>query len=66
MLVLSCNVGDRIIVGDDPETAIVVTIVMNEGKRKVGLNAPRDVPIYREKVAPHELIDALAVKYRWK
>lgn len=66
MLVLSCAVGDRIVVGDDPDTAIVVTVVLNEGRRKIGIDAPRSVPVYREKVAPPGLIDALATKYKWK
>lgn len=66
MLMLSCSVGDRIIVGDDPETAIVITVVMSEGKRKVGIDAPRSVPVYREKVAPPGLMAALDAKYRRK
>jgi carbon storage regulator len=47
MLVLTRKIGEQIRVGDD----IVVTLVRIQGdKVRVGIDAPRDVPIHREEV----------------
>ncbi len=47
MLVLTRKVGEQIRVGDD----IVVTLVRIQGdKVRLGIDAPRDVPIHREEV----------------
>lgn len=47
MLVLTRRAGERIFVGGD----IIITIVdMAPGKVRVGIDAPKDVPIYREEV----------------
>lgn len=49
MLVLSRKLGERIYVGED----IIITIVdVDRGKVRVGIQAPRDVPIYREELLP--------------
>ena len=48
MLILTRNVSQRIKVGED----IWVTLVSyRDGKAKIGIEAPRDVPVHREEVA---------------
>lgn len=47
MLVLSRKLGEKIHIGDN----ICITIVdIDRGKIRVGIEAPRDVPIYREEL----------------
>lgn len=49
MLVLSRKPGERIVIGDN----IVVTIVKAEGNQiRVGVEAPADVSVFREEIAP--------------
>lgn len=49
MLVISRKLGQRFVIGKD----IVVTIVeIDRGKVRVGVTAPRDVPVYREELLP--------------
>jgi carbon storage regulator len=47
MLVLSRNLGERIYIGDD----ITVTVVqIDRGKVRLGIVAPKEVPVHREEV----------------
>jgi carbon storage regulator len=47
MLVLSRNIGDRIVIGQQ----IVVTVIGVRGRHvRLGLEAPEDVGIWREEV----------------
>lgn len=49
MLTLSRRIGEKIHIGDN----IVITIVGSDrGKIRVGIEAPREVPIYREELLP--------------
>ena len=49
MLVLSRKIGERIVIGEN----IVITVVdIDRGKIRLGIEAPRDVPIYREELLP--------------
>ncbi len=51
MLVLTRKVGDRIWIGDD----ICVTVVsVNRGKVRVGIEAPRTVPVRRAELPTNE------------
>lgn len=55
MLVLSRKLGERICIGDN----IFITVVdINRGKIRLGIEAPRDVPVYRQELLddahPHE------------
>lgn len=51
MLVLSRKRGERIHIGED----IVITVVdIDRGKVRIGVEAPRDVPVYRQELLPPE------------
>ena len=48
MLVLSRKLGERIVIGD----GIVVTLVkVGPNQARLGIEAPRDVKVYREELA---------------
>lgn len=46
MLVLTRKFGERILIGD----SIVITVLDGRGKIKLGVEAPRDIPVHREEV----------------
>lgn len=47
MLVLSRKLGEKIYVGEN----VCITVVdIDRGKVRIGIEAPRDVPIYREEL----------------
>jgi carbon storage regulator len=49
MLVLSRKLGEKIYIGEN----ICITVVdIDRGKIRLGLEAPRDVPIYRQELLP--------------
>ena len=49
MLVLSRKLGEKIVIGDN----IVVTVVkIDRNQIRLGIEAPHDVPVYREEIAP--------------
>jgi carbon storage regulator len=49
MLVLSRKLGEKIVIGDN----IIVTVVkIDRNQIRVGIEAPQDVPVYREEIAP--------------
>jgi carbon storage regulator len=51
MLVLSRKLGEKIYIGDN----ICITVVdIDRGKIRLGIEAPRDVPIYRQELLPHK------------
>ena len=48
-MVLSRKLGEKITIGD----GIVITVVdIDRGKIRLGIEAPRDVPIYRNELLP--------------
>lgn len=52
MLVLSRKLSEKIIIGDN----IVVTVVkIDRNQIRLGIEAPQDVPVYREEIAPSRL-----------
>ncbi len=47
MLVVSRKVGERIVISDN----IIVTVLeSNPGRIRIGIDAPKDVPVHREEV----------------
>ena len=49
MLVLSRKLGEKIIIGND----IVVTVVkIDRNQIRIGIEAPQDVPVFREEILP--------------
>ena len=49
MLVLSRKLGEKIYIGDN----VCITVVdIDRGKIRLGIEAPRDVPIYRQELLP--------------
>jgi carbon storage regulator len=49
MLVLSRSTGEAINIGPD----IVITVIsIGNGRVKLGINAPRDVPVCRDELGP--------------
>lgn len=63
MLVLSRKLGEKIVIGDQ----IVVTVVkIDRNQIRLGIEAPQDVAVYREEIAPRRparppLADAVAL-----
>ena len=57
MLVLSRKLGEKIIIGDN----IVVTVVkIDRNQIRLGIEAPQEVPVYREEIAPNRGTKAAA------
>ena len=51
MLVLSRKIGEKIFIGDN----ICITVVdIDRGKIRLGIEAPRDVPIFRQELLPDD------------
>jgi carbon storage regulator len=58
MLVLSRKLGEKILIGD----SIVLTIVkIDRNQIRVGIEAPTDVAIYREEIAPVRTADKVGI-----
>lgn len=52
MLVLSRKLGEKIVIGEG-EKAITITVVdIDRGKIRLGVDAPRDTPIFRHELLP--------------
>lgn len=50
MLVLSRKLGEKIVIGDN----VVITVVkIDRNQIRIGIEAPQDVPVYREEIAPN-------------
>ena len=57
MLVLSRKLGEKIFIGEN----ICITVVdIDRGKIRLGIEAPRDVPIYRQELLPLKNAEASA------
>ncbi|MDB5351873.1 MAG: carbon storage regulator CsrA [Planctomycetota bacterium] len=53
MLVLSRKLGEKIVIGDN----IVVTIVkIDRNQIRIGIEAPGEVPVYREEICPGRIL----------
>lgn len=49
MLVLARKLGEAIVIGDSIR---IVVLEINRGMIRVGIEAPRDVPIFRQELLP--------------
>ena len=59
MLVLSRKLGEKIVIGEN----IVVTIVkIDRNQIRIGIEAPQEVPVYREEIAPNRISVAAAAQ----
>jgi carbon storage regulator len=59
MLVLSRKLGEKIFIGEN----ICITVVdIDRGKIRLGIEAPRDVPIFRQELLPQGQQDKLGAK----
>lgn len=47
MLVLTRNTSEKILIGDDIEVVVLST---TSGQVKLGIRAPKDVPVHREEI----------------
>lgn len=49
MLIVTRRVGERLVIGEDGE--VVITILETRGNQvRVGVDAPRDIPVHREEI----------------
>jgi carbon storage regulator len=59
MLVLSRKLGEKIFIGEN----ICITVVdIDRGKIRLGIEAPRDVPIFRQELLPQAQQEKLGIK----
>ena len=52
MLVLSRKLSEKIVIGSGPEAVVITVVDIDRGKIRLGIEAPREVPIYREELVP--------------
>ncbi len=58
MLVLSRKLGEKVVIGE----GIVLTVVkVDRNQVRLGIEAPKDVQVYREEIAPSRRPAAVAV-----
>jgi carbon storage regulator len=59
MLVLSRKLGEKIVIGDN----IIVTVVkIDRNQIRIGIEAPHDIPVYREEIAPQRAAKSSATE----
>jgi len=50
MLILTRNVGESIIIGEKKEKIIVTLLNTKGGQAKIGIDAPKKIPVHREEI----------------
>jgi len=50
MLVLSRKKGERVVIGDGVSRVDIVILSIGDGKVRIGIEAPRDIPVHRMEV----------------
>ncbi len=54
MLVLSRKLGEKIIIGEGDRTITITVVDIDRGKIRLGIEAPREVAIYRQELLPQD------------
>lgn len=52
MLVLSRKLGEKVVIGEGADAVTVVVVDIDRGKIRLGIDAPKDVPIFRQELLP--------------
>lgn len=52
MLVLTRKISERIIIGDGPNAIEIMVVDIERGRVRLGVTAPKNVPIFREELKP--------------
>ena len=47
MLILSRNIGESIVIGDD---VVVRVLQVKDNQVRIGVDAPKDIPVHREEI----------------
>ena len=50
MLVLTRNIGETIIIGDNKEKVILTVLNIKGKQAKIGIDAPKNIPVHREEI----------------
>ncbi len=50
MLVLSRKVGEKILIGTGANAISIIVVDVYQGKVKLGIEAPRDIPVFRSEL----------------
>lgn len=50
-LVLSRKKDERIVIGEGPDRIEIMVVEIRHGKVRIGISAPKDVPVHRLEVA---------------
>jgi carbon storage regulator len=62
VLVLSRRLDERIFIGQGADQIVIQVVDIDRGKIRLGIQAPRDVPIYREELLPLNAPPPVAAK----
>jgi carbon storage regulator len=54
MLVLSRYVGEKILIGEGASQVIVTVLSIDDLRVRLGIEAPEEMPIWREEIAPRQ------------
>ena len=57
MLQINRKVGERVLIGDD---IVIEVMEVTRGRAKIGIQAPREVPVHREEWIDRRLRDGIA------
>lgn len=52
MLVLSRKLGEKVYIGEGAAQIVLTVVDIDRGKIRLGIEAPRDVPVYRQELLP--------------
>ena len=54
MLVLSRKLGEKIYIGEGPNAIVITVVDIDRGKIRIGIEAPREIPIFRQELLPEQ------------